>query len=540
MTDHTDINNVPEAVAVPKKRMRFSVVWIIPVVAAIVAVGIAVQQILTKGPTITIVFKEAEGIEAGKTFVKYKDVKIGQVTKVKLSKDFAKVAVTVSIDKSAAGLIVEDTKFYIEQPRVSLSGISGLGTLMSGNYIGIEVGKSTKAQYEFVGLEVPPPVSIEEPGRRFILEADNLGSVGIGSPLYYRRLNVGQVIGYDLPEHGRSVTIQVFVKTPYDKYVTADTRFWQASGIDVSLGADGLSVRTQSALSVLIGGIAFETLASSGDVKPAAEKAVFTLYGNRAEAVAKREVVITPYVLRFKESLRGLSVGAPVTFLGLQIGEVTAVGLEGDPTSGDIHPRVDIVIYLERLLAHMKHQDTAEEMTRTKQERKSNLQRMVDRGVRAQLRSGSIVTGQLYVAFDIHKDAPKVKIDWTKSPPELPVVPSGLQDLQDKISGILAKIDKIPIDAIGEDLKKLVARLDGLLKRTDEEILPEAKKTLEELKGVLKSMDTTVVGKDAPVQQELREALQEIARAARSIGMLTEHLERNPSSLIRGKTQEKQ
>jgi paraquat-inducible protein B len=519
MTDHTDINNVPEAVAVPKKRMRFSVVWIIPVVAAIVAVGIAVQQILSKGPTITIVFKEAEGIEAGKTFVKYKDVKIGQVTKVKLSKDFAKVAVTASIDKSAAGLIVEDTKFYIEQPRVSLSGISGLGTLMSGNYIGIEIGKSTKAQHEFVGLEVPPPISIEEPGRRFILEADNLGSVGIGSPLYYRRLNVGQVVSYDLAENGRSVNITVFVKAPYDKYVTPDTRFWQASGIDVSLGAEGLSVQTQSVLSVLVGGIAFETFTSSGDVKPAAEKAVFNLYGNRAKAAAKIEEVVTPYVLRFKEGLRGLSVGAPVTFRGLQVGEVTAVGLEGDIMTGDIHPRVDIVVYLGRFLGHIKKKTVSAEGLGV-EERRSTLERLVDRGVRAQLKSGSLVTGQLYVAFDVYKDVPKVKIDWTKSPPELPVVPSGLQDLQDKLQSILA-------------------RLEALLKRADEEVVPEAKKTLEELRGVLKSVDTTVVGKDAPMQQDLRETLQEINRAAQAVRGLTESLERNPDAIIRGKTQEK-
>src|SRR5271157_312783 len=239
MTEHTDINNIPEATTVPKRRMSFSAAWIIPVVAAIVATGIAVQQILSKGPTITIVFKEAQGIEEGKTFVKYKDVKIGQVTKVRLTKDFTQVALTASINKSAAGLIVEDTKFWIEQPRVGPGGISGLGTLMSGNYIGVEAGKSTKAQREFIGLEKPPAVSIDEPGRRFILETDNLGSLGIGSPLYYRRLNVGQVIHYDLAADGKSVTVRVFVKAPYDKFVTADTRFWQASGIDMSLGANG-------------------------------------------------------------------------------------------------------------------------------------------------------------------------------------------------------------------------------------------------------------------------------------------------------------
>ena len=220
MTENSDLTNIPQATAVPKKRRRFSVVWIIPILAAVVALGIAVQQILSEGPTITIVFKTAEGIEAGKTFVKYKDVNIGQVKKVKLSKDFTKVVVTAKIDKSAEGLIVEDAKFWIEQPRVTLSGISGIGTLLSGNYIGLEVGKSDEKRREFIGLEVPPAITVDQPGRQFVLQADDLGSVGIGSPLYYRRLNVGQVIGYDLAEDGRSVNIKVFVNAPYDKYVT--------------------------------------------------------------------------------------------------------------------------------------------------------------------------------------------------------------------------------------------------------------------------------------------------------------------------------
>lgn len=539
MTDHTDLNNIPQATAMPKKRMRFSVVWIIPVVAALVGLGIAVQQILSQGPTITIVFKEAEGIEAGKTFVKYKDVKIGLVKTVELSKEFSKVVVTAKIDKSATGLIVEDAKFYIEQPRVSLSGISGIGTLMSGNYIGLEVGKSTKERREFIGLEVPPPISIEEPGRTFILEAGNLGSVGIGTPLYYRRLNVGQVISYDLAEHGRSITVKIFVKAPYDKYVAESTRFWEAGGIDMSLTAEGLAVNTQSVVSILIGGIAFETLPSATDVKPADENTVFALYKDRTTAMAPRETLITPYVLYFKESLRGLSVGAPVTYIGLQIGEVTAVALEYNEATGGVRPRVDIVVYLRRFMAHLKSSAVAKQKAASEKERRAFLQRTVDLGMRAQLRTGNVLTGQQYVAFERFPDSPKVKIDWTKTPPEIPVVPSGLQDLQTKINDILIKIDKIPFDTIGEDVKKLLATLDGLLKRADGEVLPEVKKTLEELKRVLKSIDATLVGKDAPAQQEMREALKEINRAAQGIRGLTEYLEQNPEALIRGKPQEK-
>jgi paraquat-inducible protein B len=302
MTENTELTNIPQATAEPKKRRRLSVVWIIPILAAVVALGIAVERFLSQGPTITIVFKAAEGIEAGKTFLKYKDVNIGQVTKVKLSEDFTKVVVTAKIDKSAEGLIVKDAKFWVEQPRVTLSGISGIGTLLSGNFIALEVGKSDEKRRDFIGLEVPPAITLDQPGRQFVLHADELGSVGLGSPLYYRRLNVGQVIGYDLAEDGRSVTIKVFVNAPYDKYVTAATRFWQASGIDVTMGANGLTVQTQSVLSVLIGGIAFETPPTSQEMKPAAAKTAFPLFGSRTAAVAKHELIVASYVLYFNVS----------------------------------------------------------------------------------------------------------------------------------------------------------------------------------------------------------------------------------------------
>ena len=259
MAEDPERPDIPQATVVPRRRARISVVWIIPILAAVVAIGIAVQRILSEGPTITIVFKIAEGIEAGKTFVKYKDVNIGQVTAVRLSADYAKVEVTAKIAKSAAGLIVEDAKFWVVEPRVTLSGVSGLGTLLSGNYIGFEIGKSDKKQRTFTGLETPPIITYGQPGRQFVLKADNLGSLGIGSPVYYRRLQAGQVIAYELARDGKAIDIRIFVNAPYDQYVNPGTRFWNASGIDVSVGAGGVDVRTESLVALIAGGLAFDT-----------------------------------------------------------------------------------------------------------------------------------------------------------------------------------------------------------------------------------------------------------------------------------------
>ena len=555
MAQNIDRDDLPQATVVRKKGARISVVWIIPLLAAVIAIGIAIQRIMSEGPTITITFKAAEGLEAGKTFVKYKDVNIGQVTAVKLSSDHSKVEVTAKIDKSAADLMVEDAKFWVVQPRVTLSGVSGLGTLLSGNFIGFEVGKSKKQQRNFSGLEVAPIITGGQPGRQFVLKAENLGSLGIGSPIYYRQLQAGQVIAYDLTADGKSVQMKVFINAPYDKYVKPGTRFWNASGVDVSLGAGGIDVRTQSLVALLAGGLAFDTPPFVTATEPAAVNTVFTLYTDQVTAMKQAESVSAHYVLYFSESLRGLSVGAPVTILGLPAGEVTGIGLDLDPRTLRLRGRVELVSFPERLVASLraKQVPAGEALIRSVERRHALMQRLVEqRGLRAQLRSGNLLTGQLFVAFDFYPDASKMKIDWSQEVPELPVVTSTVTDLEAKITGIVAKLDKLPLEAIGADLTKALASLNQTLEdtskavnRIDADVIPGLKSTLEGLRGTiaavdrtLNSADATLVGKDAPAQQDLRDALQEIARAARSLRVLTDFLERHPESLIRGKSAE--
>jgi paraquat-inducible protein B len=270
MAESIDRNNLPQATVVPKKQRRISIVWIIPILAAVVAIGIAIQRVLSEGPTITIAFMAAEGLEAGKTFVKYKDVNIGQVTAVQLTSDSSRVEVTAKIAKSAAGLMVEDAKFWVVQPRITLSGISGLGTLLSGNYIGFEAGKSGKPQRQFTALEVQPVITGGQPGRPFVLKADKLGSLGIGAPIYYRSLQAGQVIAYNLAADGKAIEVKIFVNAPYDQYVNPGTRFWNASGLDISVGAGGVDVRTESLVALIAGGLAFDTPPFAATAEPAA------------------------------------------------------------------------------------------------------------------------------------------------------------------------------------------------------------------------------------------------------------------------------
>ena len=544
-------DELPQARVVPPKRSRISVIWIIPILAAVVAIGIAVQRILSEGPTITIVFTAAEGIEAGKTFIKYKDVNIGQVTAVRLTNDYTKVEVTAKIDQHAAGLMVQDAKFWVVRPQITLSGISGLSTLLSGNYIGFEPGLAEQSARKFVGLDVAPVVT-GEPGKEFILNSGDLGSLSIGSPIYYRQLPVGEVTGYGFQPDGKSVQIKIFVRAPYDRFVTTSTRFWNASGIDVSVGADGVNVRTESLVALLVGGIAFDSPSFAAPTAPAEPNTAFTLYRDRVVAMKAPDELSRYYVLHFKESLRGLSVGAPVTFLGLTAGEVTRVGLELDQKQGNIRSEVTIVLYPERVLAlgTAAQERASAALIQDEPKRRALMKRLVEeRGLRAELKSGSLITGQLYVSLDYHPNAPRAKIDMSQTTPEMPVVPSPLAELEDKLASIMGKIDRMPLEAIGNDVKKDLENLDHtltsaktLLTHADEQLMPGLKTAVEDLHGALGAVeramnnaDASLLRSSAPAQEELRNALQEFGRAARSLRVLLDELERQPSSVIRGK-----
>jgi paraquat-inducible protein B len=537
--ESSDLGPLPQATVVPRRHTRFSPVWIIPILAAAVALGLAIRSVLNEGPTISILFRSAEGLEAGKTFIKYKQVNIGQVTRVQLTEDFGQVQVTAKISKSAARLMVEDAKFWVVRPRITLAGVSGLSTLLAGNYIGFEAGKSDTKGRHFTGLEVPP-LSAGVLGRDFALKASDLGSLSIGSPVYYRRLLVGEVTAYELASDGATVDLKVFVKSPYDKYVGPGTRFWNASGIDVSAGANGITIRTESLEALLAGGLAFDTPAFLAPAAPAPPNTVFTLYADQATAMKQPDPIARRYVLYFKESLRGLSVGAPVTFLGIPAGEVSDVGLEFNSQTLDVRRRVSFVFFPGRAIARVVSNEAAAAQSlaeASEQVRHALLQRQVEQfGLRAQLRSGSLLTGQLYIALDYFPNAPKAKVAWNSQAPVLPVVPSPLPDVEAKLEGIMAKLDKLPLEAIGNDLKNDLQALhqtldsaSGLLNHASSDLSPELRKTLADL-------DKTLVGPDAPAQQELRDALQELTRAASSLRDLTEYLQRHPESLIRGKS----
>jgi paraquat-inducible protein B len=543
MTDaprNPNVSAIPEAVVEPKRLFSLQLVWLIPIVAAIIGGTLAVRSYLQQGPTITITFKSGEGLEAGKTKIKFKDVEVGLVTEITISKDLKHVIATAELKKEIASHLVDDTKFWVVRPQISGGGITGLGTLMGGTYIGMDVGRSPKPRDAFQGLERPPVVTMDEPGSRFRLHSQDLGSLDIGSPLYFRRIQVGQVLSYELDHDGKGVTFKVFVAAPYDRYVRASTRFWHASGIDIALDADGLKVNTQSLASIVVGGIAFQTPDEEGSTPPADPNIAFTLCTSRDEAMKRPDAYSATYAMIFKESVRGLSVGAPVDFRGVVIGEVTAIRVEFDSRNKQVNMQVETRVYPQRLLSRSVNPFKAGSNVSRKQ-----LDVMVTNGLRAQLKSGNMLTGQLLVSLDFFPAAPKTGIDWSADPPRFPTTPSSLVELQATLGQIVKKLEKLPLDQVVVDMRQALKSFDAtmksadqMVKRADAEVVPEARATLEEARKTLQTAKR-VLEDDAPLQQDLRETLRELSKTARSLRILTDQLERRPESLIRGKPADK-
>ncbi|HXJ75064.1 MAG TPA: MlaD family protein, partial [Candidatus Dormibacteraeota bacterium] len=396
------ILKVADAKAVPKKRTRLSLVWVIPVVAAAAGVWITVTKILNKGPEITIVFSSAEGLEANKTKVNYNGVNIGTLTAIRFADDLKHVVATAEMSPKAKNFLVKDLKFWVVKPRMSGLNITGLGTLLSGNYIGVQLGESKESARSFTALE-SPPLTGDVPGRIFMLKTAELGSLGEGTPIYFRQLQAGQVVSYELDKGGGFLNVKIFVEAPYDQYVNRNTRFWQASGIDVSLSAAGLHVQTESVMSILAGGVAFETPATGPLLPPAEAGATFELFDDRIAAF--RPPVRDPhtYLMVFKESVRGLEVGAPVVMNGVTIGEVTEISPQFDARNVEFTVPVTVVVDPVRFGVRFLNLPAGGNAGSDNQ---MIMDTLVAHGLRGQLKTGSLISGALYVAVDLFPDEP--------------------------------------------------------------------------------------------------------------------------------------
>ncbi|CAI8806874.1 paraquat-inducible protein B [Pseudomonas sp. IT-P2] len=530
-----DQPRAPGQAPVKTRRFSISLVWIVPIVAVLVGLSLVVHNLMQEGPTITVTFKTGSGLTANKTEVKYRNVVIGQVTDVELSDDQKSVNATIKLAKQAETFTREDSQFWVVRPRIGAGGVSGIDTLLSGDYIGADIGQSNSRAKHFKGLENPPPITYGEPGKRFNLHASDLGSLDIGSPVYYRKIPVGQVVAYALDADGKGVNIEVFIHAPNDAYVTENTRFWNASGIDVNVGANGFAVKTESLSTLLVGGIAFRAPEYSPNDVAAAEERTYDLFDDQQTALAPPNGKAQYLTLRFDQALRGLKVGAPVEFLGIEIGRVVSVNLDFDAKKRSFPLNVGIVIYPQRLgQAHVKMLKVLDHNPDDEAAAVRLIGTFIDNGLRAQARSGNLLTGQLYIALDFFPKAEKVAFDPTARPISVPTVPGSLEQLQEKLEAMIDKLNKLPVERIAGNLDSNLVELRKGLTQFNARTLPGVQNTLADLSKTLQSASSTLA-EDSPQREQLTETLDELGRMSRSLRELSDYLGRHPESLIRGR-----
>ena len=520
-----------------------SLVWIVPIVAVLVGISLLVRSILGTGPLVTIEFESADGLEAGQTQVRFKEVSVGRVESVSLSDDRQSVTATVRLARSAASLAVEDTRFWVVKPRIGIGGVSGLETLLSGAYIGVDAGESTETRTRFEGLPQPPYLLRGEPGRGFTLRTGDLGSLDVGSPIYYRRTAVGRVVGYKLDPELDVILVQIFVEAPYDQLINPDTRFWNASGVDLAVNANGLTLNTQTLASVIAGGLAFERPPGTQSLPPAKDGHRFPLFPDRKAAMAPPDGPPLRVRMVFEQSVRGLSVGAPIDFLGIDIGVVRGIDLDYDSATRRFPIEVTADLYPLRLGAARESLTPpgADPMRRDAM----LLERLVRHGVRAQARSGNLITGQMYIALDFMPREKRVAIDTRSGVPSIPTVPGTLSELQPQIAEIVDKLNKVPFDDIGRNLNTTLREAGNAIAKLSPEAqaaLGDVRKTLGEVNRTLgaaqetfDSVDRNLLSPSAPLQRNAEQTLLDLQRAAQSLRTLTDYLERHPESLLRGK-----
>ena len=530
-----DEPRAPGQAPIKTRRFGVSLVWIVPIVAVLVGISLVVHNIMQEGPTITVTFKTGDGLTANKTEVRYRNVVIGHVSDVELSDDQKNVNATIKLAKQAETFTREDSQFWVVRPRIGAGGVSGIDPLLSGDYIGADIGQSNTRAKNFKGLENPPPITYGEPGKRFSLHTQDLGSLDIGSPVYYRKIPVGQVVAYELDKDGKGVNIEVFIHAPNDAYVTENTRFWNASGIDVNVGANGFAVKTESLSTLLVGGIAFRAPEYSPNDTVAADDRNFELFDDQQSALAPPNGKAQYLSLRFEQPMRGLKVDAPVEFSGIEIGKVVAINLDFDAKKQTFPVNVGIVIYPQRLgQAHAKVLKAFNHNPDDEAAGVRLIGTFVENGLRAQARSGNLLTGQLYIGLDFYPKAPKVPFDVNARPVSIPTIPGSLEQLQEKLEAMLNKINALPVERIAGNLDGNLIELRKGLTQFNAKTLPGVQKTLGDVSKTLESANSTLA-EDSPQREKLGETLEELGRMSRSLRELSDYLGRHPESLIRGR-----
>jgi len=522
------------------RAQRFNWIWLFPIGAAAIVIWLAWRNLADRGPAITISFRNVDGLQAGQTKIQHRNVDLGTVESLELTPDMSRVIVHARMTRQATGHLTPNTRFAIIAPHVGVGGISGLSTLVSGSYIEMYPGKpSDESKRDFVGLDEPPALPPDTKGRTFTLLANDLGSLTRGSPISYNGINVGEVEDYQMRQNNNGVSVTAFIRSPYEALVHPETRFWNAGGVDLTLGSQGLRIRANSWEQLLSGGIAFATPTEVLEKPPSPADAVFGLYDNRRAADRAPQGPTLIYVADFLGNQRGLDIGTAVELQGIEVGEVTETHLAYDDHKHTLVTRTTFYVDPERVeILNLPRATDANQHDAVQ----GWLEKLVGDGMRAQVSSASLLTGTKLVGLEMTPNVPKAHIEHNGDTAKIPTSTSGdfaaiLQDLQ----SVLKNIDRA---TSGPQIGHALQSLDDTLTRLDKvthDLEPDIKSLVKSLRDTADSAQSTLntiqglAGNTAPTGTDLPRMMRELTEAARSVRGLADYLDRHPEALIRGR-----
>ncbi len=522
-----------------RSRRWIAWVWVVPIASAAIVIWLGWRTIVERGPAITISFRTAQGLQAGQTKIQHRNAEIGTVESLELAPDMSRVIVHARLARTVEPYLTDKTRFYVVAPRVSAGGISGLSTIISGSYIEMYPGKDGEPRRDFVGLDEPPVLPPDTPGTEFALRTGDLGSLSRGSPITYHGITVGEVVGYSLDEDGRHVNVTAFVRSPHDHLVHPETRFWNAGGVDVSVGAQGVRFRATSWTQLLTGGIAFETPDQVLAKNPSAPGAEFELYDNRRLALRVPQGPRLLYVTDFAGNVRGVDDGTPVELQGSEVGEVTAARLRYDSQRHTLVTRVTLSIDPAKVQiddmpapSGAPHSQAAGKW----------IEDLVTHGLRAQVADASLITGFKLISLEMVPDSPPDHLRMAGEYGLIPSAPSGdLTQVLASLRGVLQNLDRT---TSGPQLGHALKSLDETLTRLDQvtqDVGPDLKSLVKSLRDTADAAQSTLtavqgmMGKNAPGDTDLPRMMNELTQAARTVRALADYLDRHPEALLRGR-----
>jgi len=521
------------------RKIRFNTIWFVPLIALLIAGWMVYQNWSNQGPEVTLIAQNADGIEAGKTKVKARNVDVGMVTAVRLSDDFNQAIITVRMNKNASKMLHANAQFWVVKPRIGKAGVSGLGTLLSGAYIEMEPSLKGELKTHF-SIRPNPPISTDKSqGIHLKLFGTDSSKMDVGTAVHFRGYDVGFIekVGFDIKKN--AITYQIFIRAPYDSLVNSAVHFWITPGFSLQSSARGFEVRLDSLETLLSGGISFGMLKDQHIGHPVKNLSQFELYSSKQAAQNHVYNEFINYLFLFKENISGLEVGAPVEYRGLRIGTVMQVPYDGL----DIRALTSMTDPVVPVLARIEPQRLDHQLNgMSRQEFKRVLEKSIHEGLRASLKTSNLLTGAKIIDLNIVANAQPIKNKILNGIDVFPTTPNSLANIETKVSIVLDKLSKAPIDesfshlnrAMVEanntlqSIKKLTNDLNALLQKKDTQALPkQVLEAVQELKQTLVTYQS-----DGQIGGPAQESIESLQRSLNELQPLLRELRKDPNVLI--------